>query len=130
MTNQLKFFKCEMCGKVIEMLTEPTCPTMCCAKEMVRLVPNHSDGAKEKHLPVVKVDGNKVHVEVGSVLHPMTIEHSIEWIILQTNKGTYRKDLTPSSKPIADFILPEGEHVVRVYDYCNLHGLWETELGD
>jgi len=128
MTNQLQFFRCDVCGKVIEILVEPTYPTICCGKEMVRLVPNHSDGAKEKHVPVVKVEGNKVHVEVGSVLHPMTAEHLIEWIVLQTNKGVYRKDLTPSDKPIADFALLDDEHVVSVYAYCNLHGLWETEL--
>ncbi|MFA6667026.1 MAG: desulfoferrodoxin family protein [Bacilli bacterium] len=128
MYSQLKFYKCELCGKVIEVLTEHTNPTMCCATEMVRLVANHSDGAKEKHLPVVTINGSKVHVEVGSVLHPMTIEHSIEWIILQTNKGIYRRDLTPSSKPIADFNLVDGEEPISVYAYCNLHGLWETEL--
>jgi len=117
-----------MCGKVIEILTEPTVPTICCGKEMYRLIANHSDGALEKHVPVVTINENKVHVEVGSVLHPMTIEHSIEWIVLQTTKGIHRVDLTPSSKPIADFVLQDGEEVVRVYEYCNLHGLWETEL--
>lgn len=128
MISEMKFYKCELCGKIIEVLTEPTCATMCCGKEMTRMVANRSDGAKEKHVPVVKVEGNNVHVEVGSVLHPMTIEHSIEFIILQTDKGIHRRDLTPSNKPIADFLLVEGEKPVRVYEYCNLHGLWETEL--
>jgi len=130
MTDQLKFFKCDLCGKVIELLTDHSNETICCGQEMVRLVPNHTDGAKEKHVPVVKIDGVKVHVEVGSVLHPMTPQHLIQWIILQTNKGVYRKDLTPDMKPIADFVLPEGEHAVRVYEYCNLHGLWETEIAE
>lgn len=128
MYNQLKFYKCELCGKVIEMLTDPTVATICCAKEMYRLIPNKNDGAVEKHVPVVTIEKNKVHVEIGSVLHPMTDEHSIEWIILQTDKAVYRKNLKPYTKPIADFLLLENEKPLTVYAYCNLHSLWETEL--
>lgn len=128
MYTQLKFYKCELCGKVIEMLTDPTVATICCAKEMYRLIPNKNDGAVEKHLPVVKVDGNKVHVEVGSVIHPMVEEHSIEWIILQTDKAVYRRNLKPYQKPIADFTIQDDEKALSVYTYCNLHSLWETEL--
>ena len=128
MYNQLKFYKCELCGKVVEMLTDPTVPTICCAKEMYRLIPNKNDGAVEKHVPVVTIDGNKVHVEIGPVLHPMTDEHSIEWIILQTDKTVYRKNLKPYQKPIADFLLTENEKPLTVFAYCNLHSLWETEL--
>ena len=130
MYTQLKFYKCELCGKVIEMLTDPTVATICCAKEMYRLIPNKNDGAVEKHVPVVSLDGNKVHVEVGSVLHPMLDEHSIEWIILQTDKAVYRRNLKPHGKPIADFLLVDNEKPISVYTYCNLHGLWETELVD
>lgn len=130
MYQQLKFYKCELCGKVIEMLTDPTVATICCAKKMYRLIPNKNDGAVEKHVPVVTLDGNKVHVEIGSVLHPMMNEHSIEWIILQTDKAVYRRNLKPQGKPIADFLLVAEEKPISVYAYCNLHGLWETELLD
>lgn len=46
-----------------------------------------SEGAGEKHLPDVHKNGSRVEVRVGSVLHPMSAEHSIEWIFLETKKA-------------------------------------------
>lgn len=87
-----------------------------------------SEGAGEKHLPAVKRDGNKITVNVGSVLHPMTEEHSINWIFLETKKGGQLVKLSPSCQPIAEFILADGDEAVAAYAYCNLHGFWKTEL--
>ena len=95
---------------------------------MTELVPNTSDGAGEKHVPVVEVNGNDVVVRVGEVDHPMIPAHFIQWIYVQTNLGGMRKDLTPEVGPTASFKLAEGETVVAVYEYCNLHGLWKTTL--
>ena len=95
--------------------------------EMVELKANSTDAAGEKHVPVITVDGNKVHVVVGSVLHPMTEEHSIQFIALETKQGVQRKALVPTEQPIADFVLAEGDEVVAAYEYCNLHGLWKVE---
>jgi superoxide reductase len=94
---------------------------------MEELVPNTVDAAKEKHVPVVTVEGNKVVVEVGSVAHPMLEEHFIQWIYLQTKNGGQRKCLVPGQEPKAVFAL-EDDEVVAVYEYCNLHGLWKTEV--
>ena len=80
-----------------------------------------------KHVPVITVEGNKVHVVVGSVLHPMTEEHSIQFIALETKQGVQRKALLPTDQPVADFVLAEGDEVVAAYEYCNLHGLWKVE---
>ena len=95
--------------------------------EMVELKANSTDAAGEKHVPVITVDGNKVHVVVGSVLHPMTEEHSIQFIALETKQGVQRKALLPTDQPVADFVLAEGDEVVAAYEYCNLHGLWKVE---
>ena len=81
-----------------------------------------------KHVPVVKVDGNLVHVCVGSAAHPMTEEHSIEWIYVQTSQGGHRKALSPNGAPEADVALTDGEKPLAVFAYCNLHGLWKTDL--
>ncbi|MGI6108551.1 MAG: desulfoferrodoxin family protein [Eubacteriaceae bacterium] len=86
-----------------------------------------SDGAKEKHVPVINKEGNKVTVKVGEVPHPMTPEHWIEMIELFTDKGSYRKNLTPDDKPEAVFILDEGEAPVEAFEFCNLHGLFKKE---
>lgn len=93
----------------------------------VELVANSVDTAKEKHVPVVKKDGNTLHVEVGSTLHPMTEPHYIDFICVVTNKKADLKRLDLARLPEADFELTAGENVEAVYAYCNLHGLWLTK---
>ena len=102
------------------------CPTKCCGEPMVELVPNTTDGAHEKHVPVIEKDGNKVTVKVGSVAHPMLAAHYIKFIILETNKTVHLANLTPENEPCAEFVLAEGEEVVAAYEYCNLHGFWKA----
>lgn len=102
-------------------------PTICCGEKMEELEPNTQDGAHEKHIPVYNVEGNIVHVVVGEVEHPMMDAHYIEWIMLQTNLGNQRKILKPGDAPKADFALLPEEKVVRVLEYCNLHGLYATK---
>ncbi|MEG3042791.1 MAG: desulfoferrodoxin family protein, partial [Clostridium sp.] len=86
------------------------------------------DGAVEKHIPGVKVDGNKVYVNVGSVPHPMVEAHYIGWIYVKTNEGGHRKDLVVPNEAKVEIALNEGEVVSEVYAYCNLHGLWKKEI--
>ena len=123
----MKFYKCKHCGKIIAIVNEKPVPTICCGEAMVEMVPNTEDGAHEKHIPVYKVEGNIVHVEVGEVLHPMLEGHYIEWIALETNFGNQRKKLKPGEEPKADFALLPNEKVIRVIEHCNLHGLYATK---
>ena len=95
---------------------------------MKPLVPNTSDGAGEKHVPVITQEGNIVTVSVGSVAHPMLEAHFIQWIILETTAGRQRKELKPGEKPVAVFALTDGDEVVTAYEYCNLHGLWSATI--
>ena len=124
----MKIFKCMKCGKVIAILNSSSCGTFCCDTEMVELKANSVDAAVEKHVPVVEVIGSNVLVTVGDVEHPMTEEHYIEWIALSTKQGNQRKILKPGDAPKATFALVDGDEVVKAYAYCNLHGLWKTEL--
>ena len=123
---ELKFFRCEHCGNIIEMVEDKGVPVVCCGKRMTELVAGTSDGAREKHVPVYEVKDNIVHVKVGEVAHPMIPEHYIEWIVLQTKNGVQRKELNPGDKPEACFALCDGDEVEAVYAYCNLHGLWKA----
>lgn len=123
----MRFFICEKCGNMVEMIKESAVPMMCCGQKMTELVPGTSDGASEKHVPVYSVEGNKVIVEVGSVEHPMVEAHYIEWVAIETTNGAQRRILTPDMAPKAEFVLADGEEVVAVYAYCNLHGLWKAE---
>ena len=120
-----KFYKCAHCGKIIAVVKETGVPVMCCGQKMDELVPNTTDAAQEKHVPVVEVNGNIVTVTVGSVLHPMQLEHYIEWISLHTKQGNQRKELKPGDAPKAVFALVDGDEVEAAYAYCNLHGLWK-----
>ncbi len=122
----MKFYKCAHCGNIIAYIHDSGVRCVCCGEEMQELIPNTSDGAGEKHVPVISTDGNLVTVTVGSVEHPMLDAHYIEWIILETSQGRQRKTLKPGGKPQAVFALTEGEQPVAAYEYCNLHGLWKS----
>ena len=99
---------------------------MCCGEAMQEIIPGTTDAAREKHVPVYEVKGNTVYVTVGSVEHPMTKEHYIEWISLKTKYGNQRKALSPGDAPRTCFAICEGDEVEEVYAYCNLHSLWKA----
>ena len=56
----------------------------------------------------------------------MMPEHYIEWVCLLTKQGEQRKTLQPDDKPVVQFALCDGDEVVAVYAYCNLHSLWKS----
>ena len=121
-----KFFICETCGNIIAMVKPSGVPVVCCGKPMKQIVPNTTDAAQEKHVPVWSKEGNLVKVQVGSVAHPMIPAHYIEWVSLQTKAGNQRKALAPEQAPEVTFALTDGAEVEAVYAYCNLHGLWKA----
>lgn len=127
MSCETRFFKCEKCGNILGLIVSSGVTMDCCGAEMVELKPNTVDAAQEKHVPVVTVSGNKVTVQVGSVLHPMLPEHYIMWVYLQTEKGGQRKCLQPGGQPIAEFTLIDDKPLAA-YEYCNLHGLWKADI--
>ena len=121
-----KFYKCETCGNVVVKLVDSKVPLVCCGSKMQELVPNTVDASDEKHVPqVTMLENNMIKVEVGSVAHPMTEEHHIAFIYVETDKGGIKVDL--KDKPEAVVALGDAKPLV-VYEYCNLHGLWKTEL--
>ena len=122
----MKFYVCEHCGNLVTFLHASGVPVICCGQPMTELVPGTVDAAHEKHVPVVETNGKVVTVKVGSVEHPMVAEHFIQWVALETNQGSQIKYLKPDTKPVVTFELAEGEEVVNVYEYCNLHGLWKA----
>ena len=124
----MTFYKCAHCGNIIAHVHDSGVRVVCCGEEMKPLVPNTSDGAGEKHVPVITQEGNIVTVSVGSVAHPMLEAHFIQWIILETTTGCQRKALKPGEMPEAVFALTDGDEVVAAYEYCNLHGLWSATI--
>ncbi len=121
-----KFYKCNRCGNIVEMVNASGVPMMCCGQKMEEIIPGTVEASKEKHIPVYEVKDNKVIVNVGSVDHPMIDVHYIEWVSLETKFGTQRKHLKPNDEPRVCFTICEGDEVVAVYAYCNIHGLWKA----
>ncbi|MGI5970095.1 MAG: desulfoferrodoxin family protein [Oscillospiraceae bacterium] len=126
--SESRFFICRHCGNLVGMIFNSGVSMECCGEAMEQLVAGSVDASEEKHVPVVKVEGNKVTVAVGSAEHPMLPEHYIQWIYLQTENGGQRKELKPGDKPEAVFMLAEGESPVAAFEYCNIHGLWKAEV--
>ena len=123
-----KYYICEKCGNIHEVVNDSGVNPVCCGQKMTVLEAGVVEASHEKHIPVVSREGSVITVTVGSVIHPMSDEHSIEWVYLATDKGAERKHLAPGEEPIVRFALADGETPVAVYAYFNLHGLWKTEL--
>jgi len=115
-------YKCEICGNIVAMVHPGGAPLFCCNQKMNLMTENTVDAAKEKHVPVIEIGADSITVKVGSVAHPMTEEHYIEWIELQADGKSYRQFLKPGEKPEATF--PVIAKKVTAREYCNLHGLW------
>lgn len=122
----IRFFKCTRCGNIAVKVVDNRPPLSCCGQLMEELLPNTVDASGEKHVPVVTSAGEgKIKVEVGSVAHPMLPEHHIAFICVETENGALYENL--KEKPEAVFTVGDAK-VIAVYEYCNLHGLWKTEL--
>lgn len=124
----MKLYVCPICGNVVEKIVDKGVPVVCCGKPMVELTANTTDGALEKHVPVLSIDGDKLHVKVGEVSHPMTDEHLITTIIAVFNKQVLRVDLSSADQPEAVFAIGDYKGTIEVYEYCNLHGLWKATI--
>lgn len=125
---QKEVLYCKTCKKQVEVLVDCPEKVYCCKTEM-EPVPVHTSGqGEEKHLPVVKINGNVVTVSAGAVSHPMDAEHGIAWIALETEHSVCRKFLQKGEKAEAEFMIPDPESLVRASAYCNLHGLWCRSL--
>lgn len=121
-----KFYKCNICGNVIEKVVDSKVPVVCCGQKMEELIPNTVEASGEKHIPVVTfLDDNTIKVEVGSVHHPMLPEHHISFVYVETENGGIRVDL--KDEPVAVISLGNAKPVA-VYEYCNLHGLWKQVI--
>ena len=120
-----KFYICKHCGNIITFAKASGAPVNCCDEPMTELIANTAEAATEKHIPVVERDGAKVTVSVGEVNHPMTEEHFIEWIAVETDDELILKKLTPANPPKAEFTVAENKKIT-VFAYCNLHSLWKN----
>ena len=125
MKERIKYYKCPICGNVIEVVNGDVNHVRCCGSELTELVANTVDAAVEKHVPVYEVEGNEIVVKVGEVPHPMEEKHYITFITLVLDDKVMRVDLKPGDDAVARFPYVKG---TVIYEYCNLHGLWKNEV--
>lgn len=125
MKAEIAFFRCEICGKIIGLIKNGGGKLVCCGKPMVKLEPNTTDAAQERHVPIAVRKDGKIYAEVGSTAHPMTEQHLIEWIAVVADGGTERISLSPNDEPKAVFCDRKN---AEIYAYCNLHGLWKSDV--
>ncbi len=121
-----RFLICTHCGNIIAMIKDCGVTVHCCSEEMKEIVPGESNASSEKHLPVYKVENGTVRVCVGEAEHPMTEEHYIEWICIETEDGFQYKHLKPEMPPHAVFFISDKDKVKAVYAFCNQHSLWKA----
>ena len=126
MIEKKQIYKCAKCGNIIESLWDGKPDLICCGEVMKKLVPNTIDASKEKHVPVIVREGNKVTVKVGSAPHPMVPDHYILFVELLQGQKVYRHDFKQGdTKAEAVFCIEDNGQALTAREFCNLHGLWE-----
>lgn len=123
---RVQFFICNHCGNIIAMIKDQGVPIKCCGENMQEIIAGTSEGAKEKHIPVYQINGQTVTVSVGETEHPMTPEHYIDWVCMETEEGFQLKKPNSDMSPKISFSLSKGDKVKAVYAFCNLHSLWKA----
>lgn len=127
----MKLYRCNTCGKIILEVNETMPTPSCCGSEMMMLEPEMTDGMLEKHVPVYEMNGSVICITIGADKHPMTKEHHIEYIMLETNKGVYLRHVFKSvgedGFPGVCFHLTAGEVPIEITEYCNIHGLYSKK---
>ena len=127
MTVRLQFYKCDICGNIAQILHEGEGNLVCCGQEMNLLEAKSDETMAEKHVPKFFSDGELDFIQVGSIPHPMQDEHYIEFIqaVSDDKNCLVTRFLYPNQEP--KMSLNKPENLIKAYEYCNIHGLWEGE---
>lgn len=118
---EFKLYRCPVCGNIAWKLVDKGVPLFCCGEKMTELVPGVSDGAVEKHVPVLCRDGDQVTVQVGATPHPMEEDHSIQIIAAVSGDTATVRLPKPGASPDLRLCSPGS---VTAYAYCDLHDYW------
>lgn len=124
--SKVNFLKCKANGSIVYAVSDKSTGDVC-EELLTAMKPNTTDGAYEKHVPVISRNAGTVCVTVGSTEHPMLDTHYIQWIALETDRSVYFRYLKPDTSPKACFELTADEVPLAAYEFCNLHGLWMSD---
>lgn len=123
----MKVYRCLNCENVVVAYNDEKKPK-CCDEEMMELITNSTEGENDIHVPVIRRIGSLVTIKIGEKAHPMVDVHHLMFVILETNKGIYYKELAIENEPVVDFLIFNDEEIIRAYAYCNDHELWSTDV--
>lgn len=122
-----RFYYCNSCGNLMFAAIASGVIPHCCGEEMTLLKPNTTDGNHDKHVPVVTFpSAHTAKIKIGTEPHPMTQQHSIRFVCVETTVGCVMRYLNADDPPEA--CLRFSGKPLAVYAYCNLHGLWRTDV--
>jgi len=126
MADFKQFYKCALCGNIVEVVHEGGGELVCCGQPMNMIKANSIDASNEKHVPIIEKTDKGILVKVGSIDHPMEDKHYIEWIEVTNGSWTQKKYLKPGEKPQAEFCVQYSDKLIAK-EYCNIHGLWKNK---
>ena len=124
----LKFYRCNTCGNLLFVMVDPNVRPTCCGNDMEILDYVHGSEGSEKHSPIIEINQNDIEVQVGLQLHSMSPEHRIEWIALSDGERVEIQRLGLATPPVVKFSKMGEKGKIRAYAFCNIHGLWESEV--
>ncbi len=125
MVQKFEVYKCEVCGAIVEVFHAAKGTLSCCNSPMKHMKESSTDAALEKHVPQIEKTADGYKISVGSVLHPMTDEHYIEWIeVIGDRQRVFH--LNPGDEPVVEVKCACDIDKLVVREYCNLHGLWKN----
>lgn len=129
MSTRNTIFKCQVCGNIVEHLHVGGGTLSCCNQQMSELEASTADSTTEKHVPFILKTESGYVVKVGETVdHPMMDAHFIQWIELHTSNCVYRRYLSQEDSPQAEFQIGHDVEIICAKEYCNLHGLWKSQL--
>lgn len=118
--------KCNVCGNIVELVEKGGGEIVCCGQAMEILDASQKEEGREKHIPVLTIEDDKVIVDVGSIPHPMVDEHWINFVEICVGDQLYRENLNPGDEPSVTFNVASKGEKVEARIYCNVHGLWPS----
>lgn len=121
----MKFYQCDDCNDIVLQLFLPKGSMPDCLANRKEVRVGTIDASLEKHVPHVVKEGDILKVYIGEVEHPMVPEHWIDFILAEKTNGFELVRLKPGDEPYAEF---DAKDVIAIYEFCNLHGLWKTEI--
>lgn len=111
-------YVCPVCGNGILALGQAV--VSCCGITLPEVVPEEAD--EEHAISCVSDDGEYF----ASVDHPMQKDHYITCLIAVSYNEVQYVKLYPEGEATARFRM---NRVMRIYAYCNRHGMFKIEVG-